>query len=475
MTQEHRNRRQLVIWNAIAQAVGGVDAAAEQATKLSQQMATQYGLPPALLDPRPPIDQLIRRHPALEDAFLSAIPSEDADPDVNEDSVKRALLFSKLLVNVFGPQGAGTVSAQQLNNWQSDTRFFQRCVDARSQVPQSLYARQQEATHDPNRNWKAPGSGGAPTVHGDDVQHALDEIRAGRGLMSSPEIKAALERTEKGMINRMALREILKDPKLVEKMTPSMALTEQLLRDKDNLEGPALQNAKRLIRRFIQDLSDVIRKDVQSTTKGKIDPKTPPRRTFANLDLKKTIWKNLINWSPEEGRLYVDRLYYRRRAQRVNDKTRLIIVVDQSGSMIPAMINCTILASIFAGLPKVDAHLVAFDTQVIDLTQWINDPFEVLLHTKLGGGNDGPTAMRYAATKIQDPRNTVMVWISDFYDYQELWRDLHPRRLRLDHGLLQPQPLVPRSVQAHRRARDLWQPQEPDQRDEGLPAHLTTF
>ncbi|MEO1273076.1 MAG: VWA containing CoxE family protein, partial [Myxococcota bacterium] len=60
-------------------------------------------------------------------------------------------------------------------------------------------------------------------------------------------------------------------------------------------------------------------------------------------------------------------------------------------------------------------------TRVIDLTPWVHDPFEVLLRTNLGGGNDGPTAMRHAAAKIRDPRNTVMVWISDFYDYHELF------------------------------------------------------
>ena len=61
--------------------------------------------------------------------------------------------------------------------------------------------------------------------------------------------------------------------------------------------------------------------------------------------------------------------------------------------MIPAMVNCTILASIFAGLPKVEASLIAFDTEALDLTPWVHEPFEVLLRTNLGGGNDGPVAM----------------------------------------------------------------------------------
>ena len=85
--------------------------------------------------------------------------------------------------------------------------------------------------------------------------------------------------------------------------------------------------------------------------------------------------------------------------------------------MVDSMVNCTILASIFAGLPKVDVHLIAYDTRALDLTPWVHDPFEVLLRTKLGGGNDGPVAMALARPKIAEPRNTVMVWISDFYEF----------------------------------------------------------
>ncbi|WP_245567466.1 vWA domain-containing protein [Nocardia vinacea] len=95
----------------------------------------------------------------------------------------------------------------------------------------------------------------------------------------------------------------------------------------------------------------------------------------------------------------------------------MIVVVDQSGSMVDSMVNCTILASIFAGLPKVDVHLIAYDTRALDLTPWVHDPFEVLLRTNLGGGNDGPVAMAMAQPKITDPKNTVLVWISDFYEF----------------------------------------------------------
>jgi hypothetical protein len=95
---------------------------------------------------------------------------------------------------------------------------------------------------------------------------------------------------------------------------------------------------------------------------------------------------------------------------------QLIVVVDQSGSMLDSMVNCAILASIFAGLPRVEAHLIAYDTRMIDLTEYVHDPFEVLLRTNLGGGNDWRVAMEPVKAKIREPRHTAVVWISDFYE-----------------------------------------------------------
>jgi len=220
---------------------------------------------------------------------------------------------------------------------------------------------------------------------------------------------------EQELIRRMALREVLQDDKLAAKLTPSMALIEQLLRDKAHLSGVALKNAKRLIQQYVAELAEVLKLQVEQAVSPKIDYSVPPKKVFRNLDLKRTIWKNLTNWSAEEKRLYVDRLYYHH-TSRKKAPTRMIVVVDQSGSMVNAMVQCTILASIFAGLPMVDVHLIAFDTRVLDLTPWVHDPFEVLLRTKLGGGTLIYNALREASHKILEPQNTAVVLISDFYE-----------------------------------------------------------
>ncbi|WRZ80155.1 VWA domain-containing protein [Streptomyces sp. NBC_01022] len=383
----HENRRQVLYWRLLARLFDPEEQPALEAASLA--VVEDLGLPSALLDPQASVDSVVQRHPELADEFdglMTPGPDDDGTRD-RAAEVRRAALVSKVLLNVFS-SGSGTVTAGQLARWQSDAGWLERALGC---TPGEL------------RGGRT-GGGGSGRGPQPDLARLIPTI--------GPELGAL----EADLVRRMHLREVLADPVLASQLTPSMSLIEQLLRDKNNLSGIALANAKALIRRFVDEVAEVLRTQVEKSTVGAVDRSVPPKRVFRNLDLDRTIWKNLTNWSPEEERLYVDRLYYRHTARKTTPQ-RLIVVVDQSGSMVDSMVNCTILASVFAGLPKVDVHLIAYDTQALDLTPWVHDPFETLLRTKLGGGNDGPVAMAMARPKITDPQDTVMVWISDFYEF----------------------------------------------------------
>jgi hypothetical protein len=133
--------------------------------------------------------------------------------------------------------------------------------------------------------------------------------------------------------------------------------------------------------------------------------------------MRRTIWENLVHWDPDEEKLYVDDLHFEHSAQKTRP-ARIVVVIDQSGSMVDSMVHCTILASIFAGMPHVDAHLVAYDTRAVDLSDYVDDPMDVLLRTDLGGGTEGLAAMPLVEQKIREPSQTAVVWISDFYDFE---------------------------------------------------------
>jgi hypothetical protein len=348
-----------------------------------------------VLDPAPGVDTLIQRYPELKADFealqKACTPQPDGSqaPDAQDGDLRRALCYSKLLLNVFGPNTmSANVTAQQYAQWCQDVARFEECF---GYAPGTLRGKRAGAP-----GASTSGTGGGP-------------------LVSEDQLQAGLKAMEGDLIKRMALREALKDDQMAARLTPSMPLIEQLLRDKGNLSGNALKHARALIQQYIEQLAEVLRLQVMQAVKGKIDRSVPPKRVFRNLDLKRTIWKNLTNYNPDDGRLYVDQLHYRQTAKKTTP-TRMIVVVDQSGSMVDAMVQCTILASIFAGLPRVDMHLLAFDTEVLDLTPWVHDPFEVLMRTNLGGGTLICNALMEAANKIEEPRNTAVVLISDFFE-----------------------------------------------------------
>lgn len=389
------NKRQLGYWWTIMSALGDADSKAQMA-KMMTGLVDELEMPRLLLDERASVAQVVKCDSRYDK--LLALPEDESG------DIERQLLFLKSVVNVFAQTGDSTISAENYSQWMSDVRSFE---EACGYTPGSLLGGRGSGT----------GGGGATTSH--EIEEALGEMAKGRGLLAEPEIQAGLRGIEKRLIDRMALSEVLADSKLAREITPSMAMVEQLLRQKGNLSGVALKNAKLIIRKYIDELREVLARQVASAKAGGIDYSVPPKRVFANLDLGRTIWKNLTNYNPEDGKLYVDKLFYRHTARK-QQKHKMIVVVDQSGSMVPAMVNCTILASIFAGLPTVEPHLIAYDTTAVDLSAWVHDPFEVLLRTQLGGGTDGVCALPHVQAKITNPSQTVLVWISDFYDNQEL-------------------------------------------------------
>lgn len=394
------NRRQVLYWRMLT-AMFGLEEQAENFETMAAEITQELGMPASLLDVEISIENLLLRYPELEPEF----DLTELDDQPGPITLRRALIISKLLLNVFGPQTQSKViTAAVYTQWLKDVAHLERCLGCQ---PGSL-----------RQGCPRPGGTGAAQgrLQPGASQPGASAEGTGSGFdISEENLRAVIQSLEKDLINRMALREVLQDNRLASRLIPSMALVEQLLREKSNLSGTALNHAKRLIKQYVDELAEVLRLQVMQAVSPKIDRSVPPKRVFRNLDLKRTVWRNLTNWDPVERRLYVDRLYYKQTAKK-RTPTRLIVVVDQSGSMVDAMVQCTILASIFAGLPNVDVHLFAFDTRVLDMTPWVHDPFEVLLRTQLGGGTNINYALQVASERILEPRKTAVVLITDFQE-----------------------------------------------------------
>ena len=154
---------------------------------------------------------------------------------------------------------------------------------------------------------------------------------------------------------------------------------------------------------------------------------------FRNLDIKTTLRRNLANFDADSGKLFVDRLFFFA-AERKKKPWHVIVVVDQSGSMLESAIFSAVMASIFAELPAVKTSLVLFDTQVVDLSDQVGQPVDVLLNIQLGGGTDITMALQYAAQLIRQPQRTIVVLITDFFEGRPEGDLIAQTRLMADGG-----------------------------------------
>src|SRR5205823_3267177 len=80
-------------------------------------------------------------------------------------------------------------------------------------------------------------------------------------------------------------------------------------------------------------------------------------------------------------------------------------------------------------------HLCLFDTAVVDVTADCTDPVETLLKVQLGGGTDIGHALSYAASLVDNPRRTIVVLITDFFEGAPVQRLLSVARSLLESGV----------------------------------------
>ena len=64
----------------------------------------------------------------------------------------------------------------------------------------------------------------------------------------------------------------------------------------------------------------------------------------------------------------------------------------------------------------ISTKLVVFDTVVLDLTEQLADPVEVLFGVQLGGGTDINQALAYCERYVEEPHKTQLVLISDLFE-----------------------------------------------------------
>jgi len=226
--------------------------------------------------------------------------------------------------------------------------------------------------------------------------------------------KSACERITKHALDRYGMVELIQDAETLKNLEPSTELLAAVLSLKGHMSGHVLTEARRLIARVVEEIKRKLSKEIQNALSGRANRfQSNPYKVAQNFEPRSTIRRNLKNWDPERNQLIVDEPRFYQRVRR-HMPWEIILCVDESGSMTNSVIHSAVMAGILAALPMVRVRLVIFDTAVVDLSEYVRDPVEVLMSVQLGGGTNIGQAVRYCETLVSQPRRTILVLVTDF-------------------------------------------------------------
>ncbi|GAA2106938.1 VWA domain-containing protein [Actinomadura alba] len=222
---------------------------------------------------------------------------------------------------------------------------------------------------------------------------------------------------QKDAIDRLNLTRLLLEPEMLEAVEPDVHLVGTLLSLNQVMPERAKESARAVVRAVVRELESRLAQRTRSLISGALDRSARvqrPRR-LADVDWDRTIRLNLRHYLPSHGTVVPERLVgYGRRRQAV--QRDVVLCIDQSGSMAASVVYAGVFGAVLASMRSLRTSLVVFDTSVVDLTDQLHDPVEVLFGTQLGGGTDINRAIAYCQGVITRPTETIFVLISDLYE-----------------------------------------------------------
>jgi len=229
--------------------------------------------------------------------------------------------------------------------------------------------------------------------------------------------QSTLAMVQRDAFERTGLAELLLQPEIAPRLQPDVRLAATILSFKEQIPDEVKQTARDLIRQVVDELRRKLETQIVQTVIGALQRnRYSPIRSARNLDWRRTLKSNLKNYLPERKTIIPERLYFWANEKRYRD-WRIIILVDQSGSMANSAIYASLMACIFASLQVLETHLVVFDTSIVDLTPYLSgDPVELLFSLQLGGGTDIAQAVAYGANLVKRPEKCIFVLITDLYE-----------------------------------------------------------
>ena len=220
---------------------------------------------------------------------------------------------------------------------------------------------------------------------------------------------------QRDAIKRLNITSLLTEKEMLETVVPDVHLVATLMSLSRVIPEKNKEMARQVVRKVVDELLRKLSAPTQQAVTGALNRSARRRNPRYNeIDWKTTITKNLKNYQPEYKTIIPEvRIGYGRKRKAMKD---IILCLDQSGSMGTSVIYSGIFGSVLASIPAVNTRMVVFDTAVVDLTDDLQDPVDLLFGVQLGGGTDIARALTYCQGVITRPQDTVLVLVTDLYE-----------------------------------------------------------
>lgn len=265
-------------------------------------------------------------------------------------------------------------------------------------------------------------------IYGNDKENGNGAGKAGGSGMSNPQITRWLgdlrslfdpmeiKIIQNDAITRKGMKQLFFEPEMLEQLEPDIHMGSMILMLKDQVPKRAKDNVREYIRKIVEEINRHIADDVKRAVTSAMNRREhSPIPSAAALDYKMTIRRNLKNYNKERKVLLPEKFYFYERVSKSSART-VILDIDQSGSMGESVIYSSVMGCILASMNALKTHIVAFDTQIHDMTDLSDDPVDLLYGIQLGGGTDIEKSVKYCADLVVEPNKTTMFLITDLYE-----------------------------------------------------------
>lgn len=227
--------------------------------------------------------------------------------------------------------------------------------------------------------------------------------------------KSVVKVMQQDALERQGLRQMLLEPELMENLAPDVHLAADLLALKDTMPAKAKDTARLVVQKVVEELERKLAEPMRTAVMGSLNRSIRNRRPkHSEIDWDRTLRANLKHYQPEHQTIIPEtRIGYGRKKSALRD---IVLCLDQSGSMGSSVVYSGVFGAVLATLKAVNTRMVVFDTEVVDLSDKLQDPIDLLFGVQLGGGTDINRALAYCASIIPRPQDTILVLVSDLYE-----------------------------------------------------------